>query len=242
MTGLTCTIQAERSVAELIQRRNAFAFLRHSQPVRLPQFVWNRANRKTYDLQVIAIGKTGYGKSTALNKLIGEDVFETSDIQGCTRVMQSAEFQLQTPEKDCYFSLADLPGIGESPALDKEYIGLYRNVLSKAHAVIYFLRADQRDYSIDLWAFDQLFAANGRDKVILAVNAIDKVEPLSRGVFGGLSEQQQQNLQLKLTQISKQFSIPAERIVALSATEHINLDGLAYKMAEQLKPYLAIAI
>jgi predicted GTPase len=78
---------------------------------------------------VVAMGKTGYGKSTTLNTLLGEEAFETSDIGGRTRRLQSVDYHFCVPNDKYYCSFADLPGLGENRALDIEYYPLYRNTL-----------------------------------------------------------------------------------------------------------------
>lgn len=242
MSRLRCSVNVTRDVLELVHNRKAFAFLIDRQPLLSTASIWQRDNGNSHDVQVIAIGKTGYGKSTTLNQLVGEEVFETNDIHGCTRAMQSAEYRFQTAKGQCYFSLADLPGIGEKPELDKRYIALYRQAIQKAHLAIYFLRADQRDYSIDLLAFSELFkTASERRKVILVINAVDKIEPLNRCLSFELSWEQVQSLELKLTQVSAKFDVPEDRIVAVSAIEQFNLDKLIHKIAEHLLPFLQIA-
>ncbi|WP_299791669.1 GTPase domain-containing protein [uncultured Shewanella sp.] len=239
MTNLHCSVKIERDVPALVQRRNSFAFLHNRQPVLSLASSWRRGDNQSHDIQVIAIGKSGYGKSTTLNQLVGEDVFDTNDIEGCTRVMQSAEYRFQTHEALCHFSLADLPGIGETPNLDHEYINLYREAIKKAHSVIYFLRADQRDYTIDQWAFSQLFKTpDEKRKVILALNAVDKIEPLNRRVPFELSREQTHSLQLKLQRISTLFALSEDQLVTLSATEQFNMDSLVDKLAKHLQPYL----
>jgi small GTP-binding protein len=241
MSRLRCSVNVTRDVLALVHNRKAFAFLIDRQPLLSAASIWQRDDGDSHDVQVIAIGKTGYGKSTTLNQLVGEEVFETNDIHGCTRVMQSAEYRFQTAKGQYYFSLADLPGIGETPELDKQYIVLYRQAIQTAHVVIYLLRADQRDYSNDLWAFSELFRTSfERRKVILVINAVDKIEPLNRCLPFELSWEQMQSLELKLTQLSAKFNIPEDRIVAVSATEQFNLDKLTHKLAEHLLPFLQL--
>lgn len=239
---LRCTVKIERDVVALVQARNAFGFLHNRQPLLSLASRWQRGDSLSHDIQVIAIGKSGYGKSTTLNQLVGEAVFETNAIAGCTREMQSAEYRFPTKEAQCHFSLADLPGIGEHPELDKQYIQLYRDAIAKAHSVIYFLRADQRDYVIDQWAFAQLFNTDAeRRKVIIALNAVDKIEPLNRSQPFALTAEQIQSLRLKRHTICQQFAVCEDQIVTLSATEQHNLDGLVDRLADVLQPYLSQA-
>jgi predicted GTPase len=135
--------------------------------------------------------------------------------------------------------LADLPGIGENPQLDAEYIELYRAALEKAHAVIYFMRADQRDYSIDEWVFGELFQQRAaRAKVIVALNAIDKVEPLNRRQPVEISADQWNNVGLRIAGISKKLKLATTAIVPISATAQINTHRLVARLSELLLPHM----
>ena len=239
MTSLLCTIKLQKSIKDLIKNRASFCFLEKKMPIASLATTWDRGDVVSKDLQVIAIGKSGYGKSTTLNALIGEPAFETNDTQGCTRTMQSAEYSFPTCDENFNFSLADLPGIGENPELDKGYIDLYRVAINKSHVVIYFLKADQRDYSIDEWAFSRLFqASEDKRKVILVLNAIDKVEPLSRRRPFVLSAEQQLNIDIKISNICKAFGVAQINTVSISALENINTDVLVNRIRDLLVPYM----
>ena len=77
MASLNCQIVSEQSVDALYQTTPLFRQLRAPQigcGIR-----WHRGNgHYSEDLQVVVMGKTGYGKSTLLNRLVGRDVFATS--------------------------------------------------------------------------------------------------------------------------------------------------------------------
>lgn len=150
-------IRHEAPLAELSRRFPAFAPLHTAQIAHLAHRRWQRAEgtRHSHDLQVVFLGKSGYGKSSLVNALCGLPAMATSDVAACTRVIQSVEYAIH-PEH--YLSLADLPGLGESQQRDREYLRLYREIIRKADVVVYALRADCRDYSIDLRAFQSCSA------------------------------------------------------------------------------------
>jgi predicted GTPase len=235
MAKLTCSVLANRSLSDLIDTREAFAPLQGRRTVVSNLSAWGRRGAVSHDLTLVVMGKSGYGKSTTLNKLVGEAIFPTSDVEACTRSMQSVDYQMCPDSQAHYLSIADLPGLGENPERDEEYIGLYSSVLEKSHLIVYLLRADQRDFSIDHWAFSRLFTtAAGRRKVLIAVNAVDKIEPLNRFRPFALSPEQSANVDRRLQAIAQEFDIPLSRIHPYSAVEDFGVDKICKAICSHL--------
>lgn len=184
-------------------------------------------------LSVMFIGKTGYGKSSLLNQIIGHPVFKTDDIHSCTKEIDSSVFRLGSDPR-YYLSLNDLPGIGENKAVDENYMAWYAELLLHSPSVVYVLRADQRDWTLDEQVFKNLFAKeNSRDKVIIALNCADKIEPVSRSKY--LSEQQLEALEHKVDLISEFFDIPSYRIFPCCALTGYGIEDLLAEVAEDLE-------
>jgi len=235
---LTVRLKYEGSIRELINKYSTLQFLENKSFKKSPNLEWLRTtqNRKEYYLQVIFLGKAGYGKSTILNQIIGKKIFDTSDIWACTRECQSAIFRLIDNDNTYYLSLGDLPGLGESKNLDEKYIQIYSKFLRKTNVVVYILRADQRDYSIDEWAFKRLFSSiEKREKIIIGLNVIDKIEPVNRSMIFKPSTLQLQNIDKKIRIISNKFGILPEQIIFFSAMENYNVDLLIRKIAFFIK-------
>lgn len=186
---------------------------------------------------IIVIGKTGYGKSTLLNTLIGQEIFPTDPVQSCTSKIDAAIYAMFSKNRpsvlsypycapSCrYFALCDLPGIGESLSVDNTYMNMYEHMLDYSSCVIYLLRADQRDYSLDHEAFIKLFPNNrDRRKVVIALNYADKIEPIHRNA--GISDDQMQSLQKKRKSISKIFNMDEKNIIPCSAATGYGIDNL----------------
>lgn len=238
MTNLLCSVVATRSVTDLIKHRSAFLSIQKKIPIENTASKWKRSTFFSEEVVVIVIGKSGYGKSTTINKIIGEEVFGTSDISACTKSLQSIDYKLFNDNEKYFFSLADLPGIGEDKIKDVEYLDLYKKILEKAHLVLYVLRADQRDYSVDLWAFSKLFnSAESKNKVIIGVNGIDKIEPVNRGQLSSLTIEQVQNLKRRINLVSNAFNMPLKNIISYSATEEIGIDNLCQEICKRISPF-----
>lgn len=238
MASLNCQVVSDQSLDTLYRTIPQFRQLRA--PHIGCGIRWHRGNdRYSEDLQVVVMGKTGYGKSTLLNRLVGREVFATSDTASCTRTMQSAEFSFPGNSGEHYFSLADLPGIGENPTLDREYVELYQKALTQTNLVLYVLRADQRDFSSDLWAFNQLFSSpQKRRKLVIVLNAVDKVEPLSRTVPFRPNQQQLKNLSLKQDVISQILEVDKNQIISVSGAEGYGVTDLVQAMMTSLGPFM----
>lgn len=233
-------INYEAEISELIHRYSSFAFLKNASFPRdyahtwvTNDGYWKYVNKTTYCLQVMFIGKTGYGKSTTLNKLVGSEVFETNDVAVCTKDLYTCMYRIDK-KIPAFLMLSDLPGIGESNYADVHYYDWYKNMLEYSQVVVYLLRADQRDFSVDEVLFKTMFQ-NGseREKVIIALNYADKMEPLN--TTGGLSKEQVYNLRRKKTDVAKIFDYPYKDIIFYSARDGFKINELAKRIAKRLK-------
>jgi len=233
------------NISELADRIPAFS------GVRLLDIAENDVTRCTmngkiaYCIQAIFIGKTGYGKSTTLNKICGNKFFETDDINSCTKTLFSAEYRIHD-NKNHFFSLCDLPGLGESAETNKTYINYYGSMLKKSHCVVYVLRADTRDYSLDLEILRPMLESNEQEKkVMLAVNFVDKIEPISRSKLFRLNQKQLENIEEKSLEIQRIFKVPQTKIIFYSATEEYNIEkiskGIICILEKTVKPELKAA-
>ena len=241
MTGLTVDIMHESVIEELIEVCPEFSSLKNIDIKHTKRREWKRGNKTTFDIQIIFVGKTGYGKSTTVNKLTQKNIFGISDNQACTKKCQCIDYALSKENPHHYFSLGDLPGLGESVYADDDYLKMYSEFLSKADVAVYVLRADSRDYAIDERAFSKLFRnVKTRERVIIALNCADKVEPINRSYPFLPNEAQLRNINCKIKSVSRIFNIPTSRIVAYSALESWNTQHLVKIICSRLNEILVI--
>lgn len=230
-------IKYQASITELTLKYPCLDFLKNQSLKHSSKLKWYQEgeNQVQYCLQVIFIGKTGYGKSTTVNHIVGREIFDSSDIVSCTEKCQSAMFQIHEKSNMYYFCLEDLPGVGESISLDLKYTELYGNFLKKSDVVVYILRTDQRNFSVDQELFKKLFfSSREKTKVIIGLNSIDKIEPINRTSPFQPSALQIENANKKIEIVSNLFGIPQNRIVYYSATENYNLDSLVKLISQNL--------
>ena len=231
---LKVNIVHSSTIDELVSINKYFSFLNNFKFSEDDSILWNMNGRDCYCIQVIFIGKTGYGKSTTLNKICSQEFFKTDDINSCTKTLFSVEYKLHN-KKNYYFSLCDLPGIGESINTDKIYLEYYTEMLKKSHCVIYVMRADQRDYSKDLDILKPMLRSRlHKKKIILAVNFVDKIEPLSRTNPFKPNKQQLDNINKKLSEIHKAFKFPKSNIIFYSATEEYKIFDIIKKIRDTI--------
>ena len=212
---LTVHIKHRAEIQELISNHPCFSIIKD---VKVPQDsshkwntncdFWSYSDKTTYSIQVMFIGKTGYGKSTTLNRIVGEKVFETNAVSACTKDLYTAMYRVD-PYIPTFLKFSDLPGVGESNYADDHYYEWYRDMLEKSDVVVYVLRADQRDFAIDEMVFSNLFQDDNKNKVILALNYADKVEPINRGT--GLSDEQLKSLARKVDDVSRIFGVSKKK-------------------------------
>lgn len=223
---LSVKVRHEAAISELIRRFPSFAPLQHARIEPQDHRRWSRNDgaSHSHDVQVVFLGKSGYGKSSIVNAMVGRTLMETSNVAACTRVVQSVEYELRTGN---YLSFADLPGLGESQVRDDEYLEIYRNILRKSDVAVYLVRADNRDFSIDQRAFERLFQQNGqRENVIIVINGCDKIEPIHRQAGREPTLPQKENISRKTSDLRNVFP-GIEHIVPCSAETGWNLEMLA---------------
>ena len=219
------------NIDEISSRYHAFAILKHAKIKQASHLKWRNTHNGyiSYHAQAAFFGKSGYGKSTTVNAFFGNSVLKTSDVAACTRECQSLDFKLSP---DCYLSLADFPGIGESEYRDKEYLKMYADFLAYSSVVVYVIRADTRDYTIDESAYQRVFPTySDKKKVIFALNCCDKIEPISRSYTTEPSTEQMRNIDKKVSSVKEIFS-PFNSVIPYSAETGWNMNRLANEIVK----------
>ena len=196
----------------------------------------------SYEPKIGFFGKTGVGKSSLCNALFGQDIAAISDIEACTRNPQEILLKIgQGNSKG--IKLIDVPGVGESQERDKEYAQLYAKLLPELDVVLWLLKGDDRAFTSDEVFYKNVVKPHiEQGKVFfIVINQVDKIEP-----FREWDEKnhrpgpnQLQNIEAKLSVVSRFFSTPVSKIIAVSAEEKYNLvrliDEIVFALPKEKK-------
>ena len=222
--GITKYYHHQGHIDELIDQHPALIKFKKSALNRSSNCQWTdtESNQVGHHIMVSFFGKSGYGKSSTVNALFGRSILETSDVMACTKRCDSLDFKISG---NYFLSFADYPGIGESEYQDREYLEMYKSFLEYSQIVVYVLRADMRDYSIDEQAFRTVFYKT-KKQVIFALNCCDKIEPVNRKNTNTPSHEQLSNINNKIRALEKIFK-PNNPIIPYSAVTGWNLKALS---------------
>jgi hypothetical protein len=141
-------------------------------------------------VQIAAFGMVGRGKSSVLNALLGQPVFETGALHGVTRDKQGASWQLSTEsvgESNQDILRVALPGIGNSqiqlidtPGIDEvdgeTREALARQVAKQADLILFIIAGDMTKVEYD--ALSQLREVG--KPMLLVFNKIDQYPDADR--------------------------------------------------------------
>ena len=194
-----------------------------------------------YTPRIAIFGKTGAGKSSLLNALFGQELSAVSDVEACTREIQSHTFK--TPRGAV--TLLDCPGVAESDTRDVEYATLYRDLLENKDGqggvdmILWVLKGDDRAFAADLDFYQRMIrpAMDQSLPLLFVLNQVDKIEPFREWdtQTNTPGAKQGQNIQQKITYVSQTFSVPPSFVVPVSASETYGIGVLMYEMVTRLK-------
>ncbi|WP_411753602.1 GTPase family protein [Serratia sp. (in: enterobacteria)] len=193
-----------------------------------------------YEPVIGIMGKSGAGKSSLCNALFQQPVCLTSDLTACTREPQ----RLVLSVGDRNMTLVDLPGVGETPEYDAEYLTLYRDLLAELDLIIWVLRADERARAVDIATYRALLD-HGADpsRFLFVLSQADRIPPAHEWDEAQATPSATQLLSMAVvsTQVASQLpsSFP---VMAVSARTGYNLPALVSLMVHALPSQASSAV
>ncbi|MCT7948702.1 GTP-binding protein [Ancylothrix sp. C2] len=131
-------------------------------------------------VQIAVFGMVGRGKSSLLNALLGQQIFETGPIHGVTTTAQAGQWSVNNnPQSPVTYRLSqieliDTPGIDEVDGETREILA--REVAGKADLIIFVVAGDMT--KVEYQALSQLREAG--KPMILVFNKIDQYPEADR--------------------------------------------------------------
>ncbi|MBW4621778.1 MAG: GTP-binding protein [Cyanosarcina radialis HA8281-LM2] len=138
-------------------------------------------------IQIAAFGMVGRGKSSILNALVGQNVFETGPLHGVTRASQTATWQVSTDEEEgdvlrvtlsdannSQVELLDTPGIDEIDGQERELLA--RQVAARVDLILFVIAGDMT--KVEHQALSQLREVG--KPILLVFNKIDQYPEADR--------------------------------------------------------------
>ncbi|MDO5070238.1 MAG: 50S ribosome-binding GTPase [Neisseria zoodegmatis] len=189
---------------------------------------------RNYTPKIGVFGVTGVGKSSLCNALFGSDMAEVSDVAACTRNPQELFISNNNGKG---IKLIDVPGVGERIERDVEYFELYKNLMPELDLVIWVIKADDRAYTVAERAYKEILKPHAeRCPVVFVINQVDRINPLREWDVekNQPGEKQQNNILIKIDEISKAFNVSTKFISTVSASERYNLLSLMDLIVEVL--------
>ncbi len=172
---------------------------------------------RNYTPKVGIFGNSGVGKSSLCNALFGKNVAKISDVEACTREPQ----RIFIGAGKSGIELIDLPGIGEDPARQKEYVALYESLAPELDLVLWTIKADDRNYASGLDAYQQIFGKREGLPVVFVITQVDKTNPNREWDWDSFSpsEKQISNIAIKENDVSRRFDVSAKNIISVAVGE-----------------------
>ncbi|MEE3717085.1 GTP-binding protein [Tumidithrix elongata RA019] len=183
--------QAQRTLRDLVQNLDLTARERQGLEPELEELQQMLDKLEKQVVQIAVFGMVGRGKSSVLNALMGDRVFEAGPIHGVTRTSQRADWQLSreslTSDRDREILRASLNGSGETrielidtPGIDEvdgnTRAELAQQVAQQADLILFVVAGDMT--KVEYEALSQLRSAS--KPMLLIFNKIDQYPPQDR--------------------------------------------------------------
>lgn len=130
-----------------------------------------------YTPKIGIMGKSGAGKSSLINAIVGKKVCETSSAGGCTRELE----EIKVPMGNREIIFVDLPGIAENQARHEEYTKLYTEAIKDLDLILWAIKVDDRatvnDEEFYQWLITEGKGNYKESRVLFVMTQCDKADP-----------------------------------------------------------------
>ncbi|NBI13355.1 GTP-binding protein [[Haemophilus] felis] len=126
-----------------------------------------------YVPKIGVMGKSGAGKSSLINAILGKPVCETGSVGGCTRAFQEEHLHIGRHQ----ITFMDLPGIAENENRHQEYSKLYAEKVQDLDLILWVIKVDDRANKNDEEFYNDLIKVYKKDRILFVLSQCDKAEP-----------------------------------------------------------------
>lgn len=199
----------------------------------------------SYTPKVGIMGKSGAGKSSLANAIVGRSVFKTGNAGGCTRDFQEESVQIGNRQ----IIFMDLPGIAESKKYQEEYTKLYQEKIKELDIILWAIKVDDRANVDDETFYDWLIQHYKKEQVLFVLTQSDKAAPTREWNYAQFEPSIKQRTVIGENQqrIATDFNVPLDDVIPVaceyledeSRFDRYNFDALMtriiYRVPSQAK-------
>ncbi|MDP8034359.1 50S ribosome-binding GTPase [Pasteurella atlantica] len=151
--------------------------LLESLPSEFQEAIKSKLEETIYYTPTIGImGKSGAGKSSLINSIVGQKICETSGAAGCTR----EDKEIIVPVGNRELKFVDFPGVAENNHRNSEYTQMYADRLKDLDIILWVIKVDDRANVNDEQFYNWLTKYYKKEQILFVLSQVDKAEP-SRG-------------------------------------------------------------
>ena len=174
---------------------------------------------RDYTPKIGVVGNSGVGKSSLCNALFGKEIAATSAVASCTRTAQEIHIGVDDNGRGGMI-LVDLPGIGEDPARQEEYIELYKKHMPSLDLILWAIKSDDRNFDSAIKGYEAVLK-NSDTPRIFVITQLDKTNPSRYWSYETFTpgDLQLGNINTKENEVSRKFEISVKNIISVAVDE-----------------------